>query len=1033
MEDKKFRTFVRVILVCFIIGFIYSLSFSYATYSLEKKATENESLNSIDALSELYNNVQNIKQVRVENDSLILTPFKTENGEINDNRSKFFPLGFLWLDQYSYKNAKQNSLNLGLDLKGGMSVLLEISQRNILEGLSSVAYYPDLQKTFSKVLDNTDEIYKGNTQDTYLNIFLDEFKQIESQDSLVDNIVLFRFFEKDEAFDFDPKKLSNEELELEVMAYLESKISDAIQKTFETIKRRIDQFGLANPTVKRLESSERILVELPGMTNEKQVKEYLSKTASLEFWETANNSDEVFSDLLQDSIFLSFANIPNASPGLIEGDIYLTDEDAPDIYAPSGSSRNEAGNIIPLFSPAIANIKNTQADRKRAKEYIESKYLNDPSASDLVFYFTDGPSRTSRSVETEPGFSESVPMESYNQFVQLIALKKNTTEFGNFGGPVLLGKEVSSASQGFDQRSGGVIINMNMTPEGTSSWAEITAANVDEEVAVVLDEIVYTYPSINEKITGGSSQISGTFKLDEAKDIASILNAGQLDAKVDIAGSEYVGPSLGKKSIDAGAKSFLMALLFVLIYMLFYYFHAGVASNLALIINMFFIFGALAAFNATLTLPGIAGIVLTIGMAVDANVLIYERIKEELSQQKGLALAVRDGYKNAYSAIIDANLTTLLTAVVLFYFGTGPIKGFATTLIIGILTSLFCAIFITRLVFESRLVKKKQIFFSNRLTKNLFRSTNISFIKRRKIAYVFSFMFIAVGVFFLQTKGLNKGVDLQGGREYVYKIDKNNLNTVEIRNILGDSLVEDGVKKFPEVKTFGDFGQSNQIKITTSFKISEEGSDSIVVSKIENQLRKYAGEGINIEKVSTQKVGATIADDVKKSAYQAIVFSLMIIFLYILFRFRKWQFSLGAVVALFHDVLILLSIFSIFNGILPISLEIDQAFIAAVLTVIGYSLNDTVVVFDRVREFQKSKVGEYKDIINSALNSTLSRTINTSLTTIIVLLIIFFFGGEVIRGFMFALIIGVIVGTYSSLFIATPIMLDTTKKSIKSS
>ena len=415
-------------------------------------------------------------------------------------------------------------------------------------------------------------------------------------------------------------------------------------------------------------------------------------------------------------------------------------------------------------------------------------------------------------------------------------------------------------------------------------------------------------------------------------------------------------------------------------------------------------------------------------MAVDANVLIYERIKEELSQQKGLALAVRDGYKNAYSAIIDANLTTLLTAVVLFYFGTGPIKGFATTLIIGILTSLFCAIFITRLVFESRLVNKKKIFFSNTLTKNLFRNTDISFIKRRKIAYVFSFIFIVVGVFFLQTKGLNKGVDLQGGREYVYKIEKNNINTVEIRNILGESFIEDNVKKYPEVKTYGNFGQTNQIKITTNFKISEEGSDSEVVSIIEEKLSNYAGGIDFVEKISTQKVGATIADDVKKSAYFAIVFSLIIIFLYILFRFRRWQFSLGAVVALFHDVLILLSIFSIFNGILPISLEVDQAFIAALLTVIGYSLNDTVVVFDRVREFQKSKVGDYKSIINSALNSTLSRTINTSLTTIIVLLIIFFFGGEVIRGFMFALIIGVIVGTYSSLFIATPVMLDTTKK-----
>ncbi len=1024
MEDKKFRTFVRGVLICFIIGFIYSLSFSFATYSLEKKVTNSSNANSKDALSQLYNSAANIKEIRIENDSLILTPFlNEETKKIEDDRKKFFRFGFLWLDKYSYKDAKRNSLNLGLDLKGGMSVLLEISQRNILEGLADISKKVDAYKVFSKALDQTDEIYKGDTQDTYLNIFRSEFKNISVQDSV--NTTLFKVFERQNGFDFDKDAFTSQELEDKVVEYLENKISDYISKTFETIKRRIDQFGLANPTVKRIESSERIMVELPGMTDEEMVKEYLSKTASLEFWKTRKNIEfsnpNSTSYLLEDSVFLSFANIPNFSPG-------ITDDDAPDLYTPSLTGDGQL-----YYTSAMANVKNTDIDRKKAQDYIASKYADGTFDSDLVFYFTNGPSQTTKNIENEDGETESATIESYKQYVQLIALVKST-DYGDFNGPVLLGKEVNNASDGFDERQGGVVISMNMTPTGAKDWSKITEAEIGNEVAVVLDEVVYTFPRINEKIPTGSSVISGNFSVREAKDIASILNAGQLDAKVDIAGSQYVGPSLGQKSIDAGAKSFLMALLFVLLYMLFYYFHAGVASNLALVINMFFIFGALAAFNATLTLPGIAGIVLTIGMAVDANVLIYERIKEELSQQKGLALAVRDGYKNAYSAIIDANLTTLLTAVVLFYFGSGPIKGFATTLIIGILTSLFCAIFITRLFFESRLFKKKKIAFSNKLTKDLFRNTNISFIKRRKIAYIFSFCFILVGAFFLQTKGLNKGVDLEGGREYVYKIEKEDINTIEIRNRLGVKFVEDNVKKFPEVKTYGDFGQSNQIKITTNFRISEEGSDTLVVRIIEEQLMNYAGGDKNdpkIEKISTQKVGATIADDVKRSAYFAIVFSLIIIFLYILFRFRKWQFSLGAVVALFHDVLILLSIFSIFNGILPISLEIDQAFIAAVLTVIGYSLNDTVVVFDRVREYQKNKVGDYKSIINSALNSTLSRTINTSLTTIIVLLIIFFFGGEVIRGFMFALIIGVVVGTYSSLFIATPVMLDTTNKKLK--
>ena len=1012
MENKNFRTFVRVVLVCFIIGFIYSLSFSYATYSLEKKAIESTS-NSKEALSSLYNNSKNIKEVRIDGDSLILNPRTKKNDEgkveIDDDNPRFFKitrhlwwLGDLFKQDFSFKYAKSNSLNLGLDLKGGMSVLLEVSQRNILEGLSDVSTGGIEGKVFTKALDNTDKVYTGNTQDSYLNIFKKEFDKIIEKDS-VPTAYLGSIFP--DAID-DDVDYRDKDSDVLVMVFLEEKIASYIANTFNIVKNRIDQFGLANPIVKQIKDTERILVELPGMTDEAMVKEYLSRTASLEFWKTKNNryyfSPDSSEYLLSDSVFLSFANIPNYSPG-------ITDEEAPDIVT---SSMLGLGN-----SPVIANIEDNEKIKQEVRNYFDSKFDED---GDVVFYFSDSPKITTNAAGEK--------VENYDKFVQLIALEKSS-DYDN-DGPILLGKfvENSRADYGSGIYQGQVEITMNMNAEGAEKWAEITKNNIGKPIAVVLDEIVYTYPNINDEIKNGRSSITGDFDIAEARNIANVLNAGQMDAKVNIAGSEYVGPSLGQQSIDSGTKSFLMALIFVLVYMLFYYYHAGVASNLALVINMFFIFGALAAFNATLTLPGIAGIVLTIGMAVDANVLIYERIKEELSQQKGLALAVRDGYKNAYSAIIDANLTTLLTAVVLFYFGSGPIKGFATTLIIGILTSLFCAIFITRLVFESRLFNKKKIFFSNKLTKNLFRNTNISFVKRRKIAYVFSFIFIITGIFFLQTKGLNTGVDLQGGREFVYKIKKDNLNTTEIRNILGESFLEGNVKKFPEVKTYGSFDQTDQIKITTSFMI--DAPDSILVEKMEGQLIKYAGDG-NIEKVSAQKVGPTIADDVKRSAYFAIVFSLIIIFLYILFRFRKWQFSLGAVVALFHDVLILLSIFSIFNGILPISLEIDQAFIAAVLTVIGYSLNDTVVVFDRVREFQKTKVGEYKNIINSALNSTLSRTINTSLTTIIVLLIIFFFGGEVIRGFMFALIIGVIVGTYSSLFIATPIMLDASKGNIK--
>jgi SecD/SecF fusion protein len=543
-------------------------------------------------------------------------------------------------------------------------------------------------------------------------------------------------------------------------------------------------------------------------------------------------------------------------------------------------------------------------------------------------------------------------------------------------------------------------------------------------VAIVLDGYVYSYPTVQAEISGGRSSITGNFTVNEAKDLANILKSGKLPAPARIIEEAIVGPSLGEEAISSGLTSFIFALLLVLAYMIFYYNGAGMASNVALLANIFFIFGVLSSLGAVLTLPGIAGIILTIGMSVDANVLIYERIREELSNGKGLRLAIQDGYDNAYSSIIDANVTTLLTGIILFTFGTGPIKGFATTLIIGILTSLFAAIFITRLVISYRLNKGKIISFSSKLTDGAFKNINIDFIAKRKRFYIFSSIIVLLGIGSLITKGLNYGVDFVGGRTYVVRFD-DTVNNEELRTELSNVFVDvDGLNYTPQVKTFGD---DNQVKITTSFMIesNEIATDLIVESKLSEGL---STTGLEYEIMSSQKVGPTIADDIKDAAVWSVLFSLLVIFLYILLRFRKWQFSLGAVVAVFHDVLIVLSIFSIFYGFLPFSLEIDQAFIAAILTIIGYSLNDTVVVFDRVREFMNdNKKKRVHELINGALNSTLSRTINTSLTTFAVLLIIFIFGGEVIRGFMFALMVGVIVGTYSSLFVASPIMMDTIK------
>jgi SecD/SecF fusion protein len=555
-----------------------------------------------------------------------------------------------------------------------------------------------------------------------------------------------------------------------------------------------------------------------------------------------------------------------------------------------------------------------------------------------------------------------------------------------------------------------------MNAEGAKKWKKITENNIDRQVAIVLDDYVYSFPTVNDVIPNGSSSISGNFTVEEAEDLSNILKAGKLPAPAKIIQSEIVGPSLGKEAINSGMTSFGIALMIVLFYMFFYYRTAGFAADIALILNILFIFGVLASLGAVLSLPGIAGIVLTIGMAVDANVLIYERIREELRMGKGMSLAITDGYQNAYAAIIDANVTTLLTGVILYTFGTGPIKGFATTLIIGIITSLFAAIFLTRLVFESRMASKKTINFSSKMTENWFANSTISFLSKRKVAYIISLLLICLGISSLATRGLNQGVDFKGGRNFVVRFDQD-VVTQEVRSSLATPF-----ETAPEVKTFG---KANQVKITTKYMIDEKGSDDIVSAKLDQGLktldRKY-------EVMSSQLVGPTIADDIKQSAVLAVIFSLLGIFFYILVRFRKISYSIGAVAAVFHDVLIVLAVFSILYGRMPFSLEIDQAFIAAILTVIGYSLNDTVVVFDRIREYFGTKKGSREDIVNAALNSTLSRTINTSLTTFFVLLVIFLFGGEVIRGFMFALMIGVVVGTYSSLFIATPIMVDTLRE-----
>ncbi len=976
MNNSNVRNLIRFIGIIFFISFLFSLSFTFVVNREQKKAVEFS--NGDFALEQYYL------------DSISTEPV-------------YSPWLFFGQKSWTFSECQDSELKLGLDLQGGMNVTLEISMRDILVALSDKSQDP----IFNKALVDASKSEK-NSQLDYLTLFEQSFKELNSN-----NISrLSKIFGNKDLRD----KIPSDATDKEVMRIIRIEAEGAVDRAFTVLRARIDKFGVAQPSIQKAERTGRIIVELPGVKDVVRVKKLLQSAAVLEFWETHNNID-VINFFQEANIVLSDKNnAPNqdANPDSDNVDEELGDLIIPDIDNISDSGSN-VNTLFDLLAPQVAQDASGNIQIVPGP-VVGSALIKDTSKVNNFLNDRDVLSLIPSDLRNIKFLWEAKPADEKQERLRLIAINSNREDKAKLSGDVIV-----DANQDIDQ-FGNPQINMRMNRTGARLWQKITRENIGNSVAVVLDDYVYSFPVVNSEISGGSSVISGNFTLDEAQDLANILKAGKLPAPARIIQSEIVGPSLGEEAISAGFKSFLIALGFVLIYMIFYYMHAGIASNVALIVNMFFIFGALSGLGGVLTLPGIAGIVLTIGMSVDANVLIYERIREEISQGKGLTLAIRDGYMQAYSSIIDANITTLLTGVVLFYFGSGPIKGFATTLIIGILTSLFCAIFITRLIFEARIASKRKINFSNFITNNAFKKLNISFISNRKRYYILSALIISVGVFSLFTKGLNQGVDFQGGRTYIVRFEAP-ISTSDLRSSLGNVFVTDkGINMFPEVKTFGNI---NQVKITTNYMINDLGADDYVEQQLNNGLSSISGDSYEI--MSSQLVGPTIADDIKKSAIWSVLFSLLLIFLYILLRFKKWQYSLGAVIAVFHDVMILLSIFSIFYGVLPFSLEIDQAFIAAVLTVIGYSLNDTVVVFDRIREYVLIKVGDNSDVINRALNSTLSRTINTSLTTFFVLLVIFIFGGEIVRGFMFAIMTGVIVGTYSSLFIASPIMYDTTK------
>ena len=971
---------IKLFALVFGLVCIYQLSFTFIAGSAEDKAKAF-------AKQKISEEVENYSSLREQEETRYLDSI--------GNESIFAGI--------TYNTAKEKELNKGLDLKGGINVILQISVKDILRELSNHSKNP----AFNQALANADETQKSS-QDDYVEIFFSEFDKIADARLASPDIFANKTLSDDIAYD-----MTNEQ----VKPVIRRRIDESITSAFEVLRKRIDKFGVTQPNIQRLGNSGRILVELPGAKDVDRVKGLLQSTAQLEFWHVFKGQ-ELIPFLSQANDRLKSILKPEAKK---TADSKTTEEeDIDDLLADTEEEETQGEN--PIFDLLVAPgnqggpVIATFALKDTAKI---NAYLRMPQVRSLL------------PVEQKYAkFAWGLVPEG-SETIELYALRANKNNE-----PDLSGSVITDARQTYTP-VGGVAVSMEMNGKGAKKWEEMTtvAYNNQSQIAIVLDNTVYSAPGLSKgPISGGRSEITGQFTVTEGQDLANVLRAGKLPASADIVQSEIVGPSLGQEAIDSGMMSFMIALALVLVWMIFYYGRAGVYADIALAVNILFIFGILAGLGAVLTLPGIAGIVLTIGMSVDANVLIFERIKEELAKGKAQVDAIRDGFRNALSSILDANITTGLTGIILLVFGTGPIKGFATTLLIGICTSLFTAIFITRMFIDKYGKNGKSLDFSTAATKNLFKNVNINFIGKRKIAYIFSGVLIVISLASLTLNGLNQGVDFVGGRTYTVRFDQA-VNATEIENQLAE------VFGSVEAKTFG---AANQLKITTKYKVDEEGTavDNEISEKLFKSLTEYlpsgitysqfsaGGEDAKVGVMSSMKVGPTIADDIKKASIFAVIGSLIVVFLYILFRFRKWQFSLGAVAAVFHDVLIILGIFSLTYSFMPFNMEIDQAFIAAILTVVGYSLNDTVVVFDRIREYFNEHEGRRKfdKTINAALNSTISRTLNTSLTTLLVLLAIFIFGGESIRGFMFALIVGVIVGTYSSLFIATPVMYDTAKK-----
>ncbi len=1002
------KGFIKLIAVLLALACVYQLSFTFKTRGVEKKAAAYAAQFPLDQQAEAEQHyLDSVQNLSVYN------------------------LGFR---KFTYKECKEKELNLGLDLKGGMNVMLEVQVEDVIKALAG-----DSQNdpAFVQAIAEANEALKQGTSSDYIGDFAKAYARLSNGRPIAEIFV-----------SPDRKDITLESSNADVEKILNKETEAAIGASFNVLRSRIDRFGVTQPNIVRLPNSHRILVELPGVKEPQRVRDLLQGTASLEFW-TTYDANEVLPTLVAADKLIkaelaqapvstepetasaeaaAVAETPAAEAGSLIAEVGAADSTATAETAAHTGRYDRAQNPLfaildPGFAGGAAIGAAYKADMAAVNEYLAQPAVRELFPADILFKW---------GVKGD----DKIDGRFY-----LYAIRVSTPD----GKAPLDGSVVTEATGQYAQRGATAEVSMTMNAEGTSEWARMTGENIGKCIAIVLDGYVYSAPRVNSKIDKGQSQITGDFTMQEATDLANVLNSGKVPAPAKIIQEAVVGPSLGQESINAGMISFVLAFILVLLYMGLFYKTAGWMSDIALLTNVFLLMGVLVSFGAVLTLPGIAGIVLTMGMAVDANVIIYERIKEELRGGKGLSLAIKDGFSKAYSAIIDGNLTTIITGIVLFIFGNGPVQGFATTLIIGIITSFFCAIFITRLLIEWIVSKWGNISFSRKWSENFLNNTRIDFIRLRKISYSVVGILMVLSCISFFARGLNLGAEFTGGRAYVVRFDKP-VSAEEVRQSVETAFAQfadaDASSISSEVKQYG---KENQMRIVTQYRYFDTSDEatSEVEKIIYDALKPLYSYDITFEQfrntqtdangiLTADKIGPSIAKDMTWNAIYSVLFSLIAIGLYITFRFKRWQWATGATAALAFNALFIIGIFSMFYGLLPFNLEVNQAFIAAILTIIGYAINDTVVVFDRIREY----LGLYpkrnlKENVNNAINSTLSRTINTSGTTLVTLLAIFFFGGETIRGFIFALIIGVVVGTAATIFIATPLAYDLMTKRAK--